>query len=1127
LVVNDLSRSAKSALLCAWSRVWRMCAVSVALGIGIVACGGGGGGGSGSDSAGVAASASPGSGTGSVPSQTTPLGIAVQPEDLTVVVDATAVFSVTVAGPASYQWQRQQSSGWVDVPGARSAALSMTGARLADDGAQFRVIVTSTENPANVLISSVATLTVRAAPVPPSISVQPTDLALVAGQSGTLSVTAAGTSLMYQWQRSVNGVDFVDIPAANASTLALPPVSLADSGSVFRVTISNALGALTSAAARLAVSHAPAAPVFINGPASLTVVAGQTARFSIDVIGAPTPTLVWQSSSDAVHWTDVADQSAAVLVVPAPTLADNGRHYRVVATNDSGTVASADALLSVTAAPAVPIISSAPADVTVGTGGTATFTVAVAGVPTPSLQWQLSIDGGAHFANINGATATTYTLVGVGIVDDSKLLRVVAQNASGSVTSSAARLSVIAGPSITLQPQAQAWRSGLPAPVFRVQAAGTGLSYQWQIRADGSAPFVDVAGANGDTASITPTTFGASVRVAVTNAAGAITFSEAAPLSRLRWSPLSRSPTIDTMRSVRWLDANTLVAAGDAGSIVRSTDAGLTWQVVREADASHAQILNGLDIGPASTAIAVGQDGVILHSTDGGQHWVIARPAVVGAPTLRTVAFSGTNALAVGEGGLMLRSTDGGANWTSVPTGVTDGFTALAFRGSIGLAVTTAGDILRSVNGGVQWSRVAPQITREYDTNVVAFASDSVVVVTGTQSVTRSTDGGVTWQSHAQDSYFGPSDAVFTSPTTGIAVPSAQNDAIYATSDGGVTWMRRSSGWLLPVAQGYTPGMYAARQGPDGTLVAVGGSGVIRRSTDAGANWSRVDTSTVPNFGSLWYMSFSSVAQGVAGGPDGLFRTTDGGAHWSSVGANVHHGATWQSVAFVNAMTVLALDQQGQVAASVDGGATWAARGSAVSTTVEGGMAFANASLGLVATDTGGMARTTDGGATWNPVTSISDCFKDVTFANASVVVASSCAGILYRSTDGGLTWRQVRGIAYTPLQVRFADANTAVAIGSEISPGVGIVLRSTDGGTTWNTVAMPASETWYSSAWFSSATEGFIAAGGSVLHSRDGGATWELEMKGRSAGFSAGQALPDGTSVLVTGGGVVMKRSN
>lgn len=1014
----------------------------------------------------------------------------------------------------------------MDLPNARLAAFSLASAQFADDGAQFRVIVTSTEDPTHGLISSVATLTVRAAPAAPSISVQPTGLMLVAGQSGSLSVTADGTSLAYQWQRSANGVDFVDVAAATSSTLTLPQVALADSGSAFRVTVSNALGALTSAVAHLAVGPAPAAPVFLTSPASTSVVAGQAARFSVDLIGAPAPTLVWQSSVDAAHWSDVAGQTAAVLVVPAPTLADNGLHYRAVATNASGTVTSVDALLSVTAAPIVPSINGAPADVTVGSGGTAMFTVDAVGVPSPSLQWQVSTDGGAHYANVNGATATTFAWVGVGIADDGKRLRVVAQNASGSAISSAARLSVIAGPSITLQPQVQAWRSGLPAPIFQVQAVGTGLSYQWQMRSDATAPYLDVAGATGAAASITPVTSEASVRVAVTNAAGAITFSDAAPLTRLRWSPLSRSPTIDAMRAVRWQDANTLVAAGDAGSIVRSTDAGLSWQVVREADAAHAQILNGLDVGPASTMVAVGQDGVILRSTDGGQHWVIVRSAVVGGATLRTVAFSGPDVVAGGEGGLVLRSTDGGATWTNVASGVTDGFTSLAFRGSIGLAVTNAGDILRSVNGGAQWSRAASQITRAFDTNAIAFASDSVVVVSGTQSVVRSTDGGVTWQSHVQDSYFAPSDVVFTSASAGIAVPLAQNDAVYTTSDGGVTWVRQSSGWLLPLAQGYTPGVYSTRQAPNGTLIAVGGAGVIRRSMDSGANWSRVDTSTIPGFGSLWSVSFSSVSQGVAGGPDGLFRTTDGGAHWSAVGANIQHGATWQSVAFIDAATVLALDQQGQIAASTDGGATWSTRGAAVSTTVVGGMAFANASLGLVATDTGGMARTTDGGVTWSPVTSINDCFKDVAFANASVVVASSCAGILYRSTDGGLTWQQVRGIAYTSLQVRFADADTAIAVGPEISPGVGIVLRSTDGGATWSSVAMPGSERWYQSVWFASATEGFIAAGSSVLHTRDAGATWELEMRNRSVGFSAGQALPDGTSVLVTGNGVVMKRS-
>ena len=56
--------------------------------------------------------------------------------------------------------------------------------------------------------------------------------------SATFSVTASGmTPLTYQWQK--NGVD---IPGAMGSTYPTPPTTLADSGSQFRVRVSNSAG---------------------------------------------------------------------------------------------------------------------------------------------------------------------------------------------------------------------------------------------------------------------------------------------------------------------------------------------------------------------------------------------------------------------------------------------------------------------------------------------------------------------------------------------------------------------------------------------------------------------------------------------------------------------------------------------------------------------------------------------------------------------------------------------------------------------------------------------------------------------------------------------------------------------
>src|SRR5271165_1197494 len=58
---------------------------------------------------------------------------------------------------------------------------------------------------------------------------------------------------------------------------------------------------------------------------------------------------------------------------------------------------------------AAPTVTTNPANQTVAAGSSVSFTAAASGTPTPSVQWQLSIDGGTTFKNVNGAISAMYT----------------------------------------------------------------------------------------------------------------------------------------------------------------------------------------------------------------------------------------------------------------------------------------------------------------------------------------------------------------------------------------------------------------------------------------------------------------------------------------------------------------------------------------------------------------------------------------------------------------------------------------------------------------------------------------------------------------------------------------------
>jgi hypothetical protein len=90
--------------------------------------------------------------------------ISAQPQNLSVVDGEAATFSVTATatgtGDLAYQWQLSTNDGstWTNLSSATSATLAFDEVALADDGNQYRVIV-STAGAANVT-SDAATLTV-------------------------------------------------------------------------------------------------------------------------------------------------------------------------------------------------------------------------------------------------------------------------------------------------------------------------------------------------------------------------------------------------------------------------------------------------------------------------------------------------------------------------------------------------------------------------------------------------------------------------------------------------------------------------------------------------------------------------------------------------------------------------------------------------------------------------------------------------------------------------------------------------------------------------------------------------------------------------------------------------------
>ncbi len=170
--------------------------------------------------------------------------ISQQPMSDTVTAGQTATFSVTAAGtaPLTYQWFMNGAAA-----GTNSSTLSIPQTTTAENNAQIYV---KASNSAGSATSNTVVLTVNPAPpTKPSITQQPANVTVTAGQTATFSVTAAGTApLTYQW--FLNG----SAAGTNSNSYSITQTTTAQSGAHVYVTVTNTVGTATSNTVTLTVN---------------------------------------------------------------------------------------------------------------------------------------------------------------------------------------------------------------------------------------------------------------------------------------------------------------------------------------------------------------------------------------------------------------------------------------------------------------------------------------------------------------------------------------------------------------------------------------------------------------------------------------------------------------------------------------------------------------------------------------------------------------------------------------------------------------------------------------------------------------------------------------------------------
>ena len=240
---------------------------------------------------------------------------------------------------------------------------------------------------------------------------------------------------------------------------------------------------------------------------------------------------------------------------------------------------------------------------------------------------------------------------------------------------------------------------------------------------------------------------------------------------------------------------NTGYAAGDL--MMKSTDAGDTWTDITPPANSY---FNSVFFTDNSTGYAVEGMGDIIKTTDGGLSWSLLKNIPEG--DLRHVTFQSPGTGYVtgfnwgGQKAYVYKTTDAGMTWTnrSPASNLATNLNHACFLNpNLGFACGN-GDVIKTTDGGLTWTRSSPG--PEYVLNAIHFTDPDTGYVVGWNSATyrgvimKSFDGAGSWTNvWSSDYQFMIRDVWFADSNTGYAL--GEKMLILKTTDGGANWIQQ------------------------------------------------------------------------------------------------------------------------------------------------------------------------------------------------------------------------------------------------------------------------------------------------------------------------------------------------
>jgi photosystem II stability/assembly factor-like uncharacterized protein/PKD repeat protein len=547
-------------------------------------------------------------------------------------------------------------------------------------------------------------------------------------------------------------------------------------------------------------------------------------------------------------------------------------------------------------------------------------------------------------------------------------------------------------------------------------------------------------------------------------------------------------PVGTALKDVFVATPDTIYAVGDRGTIIRSFNGGITWDVFHQPDRHNLNSVFFLNSKKGFAVGSINNHSTIYKTENAGETWQkvfdgyqqslygFAKSIQFTSPDSGYVYFGSSR---------ILYTINGGETWLLRNLPVSGGEGALFFLdNNVGFISGNSQNILRTVNGGINWTSIPVAGLSTGNIVSISFSdpSNGMGITNGlTNNFVETKDGGITWSLKTTGTTgvasFGRK-ILFTSQDTGFALNS--NNDIYRTVDKGHTWQWGSGSPAIGIQSIHFSGT---------TGFIVSNSSNILKTSDYGGAWNDLKTGINNSF-------YSIVSGGhqtyYVSGSQSIYKSTDNAQTWQEVFKNSLSG-TFQDMHVFDSLFIWAGGSNSQFRRSIDGGKTWITSSTSFSGSSIIATHLTSKDTGFVGLSTGSLMRSVNGGQNFTQIaTNSSGSINDIHFANSRIGYAVGNGGSILKTEDGGNSWTQQTSGTTRNLISVYAVNDTVAFIGAV----EGYFYRTTNGGNSW---------TWSSPGWgsninallFRNINEGYMlqssSSGSGFYKTINGGANWSL----------------------------------